>query len=633
MKKILFFLVLLCMENVLQAQYVYTIKADSVKITNSCDTAELIIENHTQNVPGFLYNKGRGRTEFRRGAVKLNDSMYLVGGDTLNMGVAAFNGLSKSNGNIVLGQDVGQAGNPAALLNNREIPMNGFSLNFMNGIISMSKTDNGTDNSGVLDVTSLWNTSASPTAFKLNVTNTASGAGANLVDIQQDGISKLRIPRTSASMLFSQNGVQIRHWSNATGGISLNDTPPIGNTLVVNPGFILGSSSTNNIPNANVIRFSSADINPTSGTCSILDLSDAPFKPTTGTAVMNMLNLATIVNQTGDASGITRGLYINPTLSSASDFRAIEVATGKSILNGKVAINSASNPTAGLLLGSGAATAGSAPLKFTSGPLLGTAEAGAVEFLNDKAYLTITTSAARKEFTLNDSTLTATQMPIATTNGRLANGPMTYTGASPFDVLAISATMATINAMIIGGIAYYVWGISTGNTTFQIQGNNNGGLVQLAGRTAMGSNSFSPTAYAHFAAGQTTAGFAPVKFTAGTLLSTPEAGAVEFDGNELYLTTSSVRYKLAKTLTGQITTNFGGTSLSAFSAFTTTLTITGAQPGDVVNVSANSGSVNPPSIIITAYVTSINTVTLQAYNASNSAVTIASDTYKVRVIK
>jgi hypothetical protein len=87
MKRILFLLALLCLEKALHAQtpYVYTIKADSVKITNSCDTAELIIENHTQNVPGFLFNKGRGRTEFRRGLLKVTDSMYIVGGDTLKM--------------------------------------------------------------------------------------------------------------------------------------------------------------------------------------------------------------------------------------------------------------------------------------------------------------------------------------------------------------------------------------------------------------------------------------------------------------------------------------------------------------------------------------------------------------------
>jgi hypothetical protein len=85
MKRILFVLALLCIEKSLLAQYIYTIKADSVKITNSCDTAELIIENHTQTVPGFLFNKGRGRTEFRRGLLKFSDSIFIIGGDTLRM--------------------------------------------------------------------------------------------------------------------------------------------------------------------------------------------------------------------------------------------------------------------------------------------------------------------------------------------------------------------------------------------------------------------------------------------------------------------------------------------------------------------------------------------------------------------
>lgn len=85
MSRILLFLALMCAGQVIHAQYVYTIKADSVKITNSCDTAELIIENHTQTVPGFLFNKGRGRTEFRRLLQNVNEYTFLIGGDTLNL--------------------------------------------------------------------------------------------------------------------------------------------------------------------------------------------------------------------------------------------------------------------------------------------------------------------------------------------------------------------------------------------------------------------------------------------------------------------------------------------------------------------------------------------------------------------
>src|SRR5258707_1156435 len=103
MKKLLLvFFLTSCFTRPLFAQYVYTINADSVKITNHCDTAELILENHTQNVQGFLFNKGKGRTEFRRALQKINDSLYLIGADTLKMpqAVTASNGVSM-NGDTV----------------------------------------------------------------------------------------------------------------------------------------------------------------------------------------------------------------------------------------------------------------------------------------------------------------------------------------------------------------------------------------------------------------------------------------------------------------------------------------------------------------------------------------------------
>ena len=68
----------------IRAQYVYTIKADSVKITG-CDSAELILENHTQNVPGFLFNTGNGRTIFKRGVQRLTDTSFLIGADTMTL--------------------------------------------------------------------------------------------------------------------------------------------------------------------------------------------------------------------------------------------------------------------------------------------------------------------------------------------------------------------------------------------------------------------------------------------------------------------------------------------------------------------------------------------------------------------
>lgn len=56
----------------------------------------------------------------------------------------------------------------------------------------------------------------------------------------------------------------------------------------------------------------------------------------------------------------------------------------------------------------GTATAGTAPLKFTSGTLLSSAEAGAVEFNTDSLYFTITTGTVRKKVAIYDDASGAT---------------------------------------------------------------------------------------------------------------------------------------------------------------------------------------------------------------------------------
>lgn len=98
-------------------------------------------------------------------------------------------------------------------------------------------------------------------------------------------------------------------------------------------------------------------------------------------------------------------------------------------------------PTARLHLAAGTTSANSAPLKLSSGTLMTAAEAGAVEFLTDKAYLTITTGTARKELTLNDATLTAGQQPTTTTDGRLTN-------SNKFSIYATGTTPGTAGSAV-----------------------------------------------------------------------------------------------------------------------------------------------------------------------------------------
>jgi hypothetical protein len=77
-------------------------------------------------------------------------------------------------------------------------------------------------------------------------------------------------------------------------------------------------------------------------------------------------------------------------------------------VGGPTGVGGVTAPTAHLHIAAGTAAASFAPLKFTSGTLLGTPEAGAVEFLTDKWYGTITTGAARKTFAFLESPLFTT---------------------------------------------------------------------------------------------------------------------------------------------------------------------------------------------------------------------------------
>jgi hypothetical protein len=71
------------------------------------------------------------------------------------------------------------------------------------------------------------------------------------------------------------------------------------------------------------------------------------FAPTSGTQSFASLAVVPTINQTGGANGITRGLFIDPTLTAAADFRAIETTRGNVLFgttSGNVGIGT-SSPT------------------------------------------------------------------------------------------------------------------------------------------------------------------------------------------------------------------------------------------------------------------------------------------------
>lgn len=69
--------------------------------------------------------------------------------------------------------------------------------------------------------------------------------------------------------------------------------------------------------------------------------------------------------------------------------------------------------------------------------------------------------------------------------------------------------------------------------------------IKSSGNVGIGNNA--PTAVLHLKAGTASASTAPLKFSSGTNLTNPEAGVVEFDGTNFYITPSTVRYTILST--------------------------------------------------------------------------------------
>lgn len=93
MRKLLLFILLTVSVFHLSAQIRTQVVGDTVLIHNNTGKAEVILKNSTDSINGFLFNKGDGLTEFRKGLVKLNDSAYIIGADTLYL--PGINGLNR----------------------------------------------------------------------------------------------------------------------------------------------------------------------------------------------------------------------------------------------------------------------------------------------------------------------------------------------------------------------------------------------------------------------------------------------------------------------------------------------------------------------------------------------------------
>jgi hypothetical protein len=166
--------------------------------------------------------------------------------------------------------------------------------------------------------------------FKLDVNGTARFKGASnvgtttaLTVINSDSTTLLQVQDNGYIRVGSQTTSAFRIYATDASG----DSEPSGLHLVLNSRVVAQSQAFN----VGMVMISGINGTATTGTQNVFLISKG-FAPTSGTATFAASSIIPTINQTGGANGITRGLYINPTLTAAADFRAIEVASGITIL-------------------------------------------------------------------------------------------------------------------------------------------------------------------------------------------------------------------------------------------------------------------------------------------------------------
>lgn len=124
----------------------------------------------------------------------------------------------------------------------------------------------------------------------------------------------------------------------------------------------------------------------------------APFSPTVNVGGFNSLRISTTINQTGGASGITKGLYIDPTLTSAFDWRSIEWnnntgwglygrGTAPNFLSGSLTIANSLTVTGSVIISGSSTFTNIGPAIF-SGSVDVAGSITATQFIGDGSQLT-----------------------------------------------------------------------------------------------------------------------------------------------------------------------------------------------------------------------------------------------------
>lgn len=206
------------------------------------------------------------------------------------------------------------------------------------------------------------------------------------------------------------------------------------------------------------------------------------------------------------------------------------------------------------------------------------------------------------------SNFTAPVMTVAASSGGGYVGIGTLTPNRPLHVT--SATAPTIilenTAGAVDKKRRYTSATSSGDMAWGKFSDDMSTTVEqmrLLSSGNLGLGVLNPSAVLHLQAGSSSADTAPLKFTSGVLLTTPENGAVEYNGTDFFITSGGLRRKIALTNatddyvgvnsitgSGALTVSAGGANQNLTLAGSGTGSVTTSSPVAVTSATASSSS-------------------------------------------
>lgn len=265
---------------------------------------------------------------------------------------------------------------------------------------------------------------------------------------------------------------------------------------------------------------------------------------------------------TGYSGSVYPGNVIMGTTTGVGTAAALTAGTNIAITNatGSISIATSTTPSFTTVTTSGAGTIGG-DLTVTGGDIItsaGTAtvfNTGATILNIGQAADTISIGATSGTTTIRNNVtitgdLTVNGGDLITTAGfNLAQAASTLSiGATTGTATIRNATVAVTNALTVGtSLSVGTTLTVTGNTTLTGDLTVNGGdlitttsfnFAQAATTLSIGATTGTTSIRNNLTLATGTTTLAPLKFTTGVNLSTPAAGSMEYDGNQLYFTTT-----------------------------------------------------------------------------------------------